>query len=125
MNGRVNDDAKWVVVLEAATRIDDGSLRRLLEVLADVQASALHCSARYAVQMHITAGTQAEALFVASARWRSALGAAGLPPTEVVRAEVLSREEFENDCRLAYGESPLSEESADDPPERSLRLLSS
>ena len=116
-------EAKWVVVLEAATRIDDSSLHRLLEVLADVHAVALHCSDRYAVQMQIAAGGQAEALFVALGRWRSALAAVGQPLTEVVRAEVLCPEEFERDCRLAYSGALPSD--ADEASDRRLRLLSS
>ncbi len=126
MNGRRGSmdggAAAWVVVLEAAGEIDDRSLHRVLEALADVHPVALHSPDRYAVQMQIAAGGQAEALFVALARCRSALAAAGQPPTEFVRAEVLSGEEFERECRLAYGDAATPQGEAVD---RSLRLLSS
>ena len=113
----------WVVVLEAATGVDDRSLHQMLQVLADVQGVALHCPDRYAVQTEVAAGGQAEALFVALCRWRSALAAAGQPATEVVRAEVLSREEFESDCRRAYGDVALP--PIDDADRPLLRLVSS
>ncbi len=105
-------DARWVVVLEAATGIEHCSLDRLLHVLADLQPAALHCPDRYAVQMRVAAAGQAEALSVALSRRRSALGAAGQPVSEVVRAEVLCPEEFERDCRLGYGTHPVASTGA-------------
>ncbi len=96
---------KWVVVIEAVTPIDGWSLYRVLQVLADVHPAGLHSRDRFAVQMEIDAGGQAEALFVALARCRSALAATGQPVAEFVRSEVLSLEEFECDCRLACGDA--------------------
>ncbi len=99
--------ARWVVVLEVGSGIDHWSLHRALQILGDVDALALHCPDRYAVQMEVTAGGQAEALFVALARCRSALAAARQRRPEFVRVEVLSREEFERDCRRAYGDAAM------------------
>ncbi len=93
-------EARWVVVLEAATGIQSWCLDRMLEVLADIHAVALHCPDRYAIQVEIDAGGQAEALFVALARCRSALAAFGQPVGEFVRCEVVCREEFHRDCHV-------------------------
>ncbi len=116
-------DTRWVVVLEAATGIDRRSLDRLLELLADVQPAALHCPDRYAVQMQIAARGQPEALFVALSRWRSALATVGQPVAEVVRAEVLSPQEFELDCRGAYRDAATAASGAADGAEPALPLL--
>ncbi len=111
----------WVVVLEAATAIGGSSLHRMLELLSDVGGVALHCPDRYAIQMEIDAGGQPEALFVAFSQWSLAHARVGDPPPPVVRSEVLSREEFERDCRRA-SDGTGAQVAA---PDRSLRLLSS
>ncbi len=116
-------DAQWIVVLEAAVGVDDSSLHRMLQILSSAEAVALHCADRYAIQMEITAGGQAQALFVALTRWRSAHRAVDQPLTEVVRAEVLSREEFERDCRLAYGDGAVSAAETTEGAERRLRAV--
>jgi hypothetical protein len=113
----------WVVVLEAATALDSRCLHRLLEALSDVHAGAVHCPDRYALQMEIDAGGQAEALIVAFARCRSALADLGQPVGEFVRCEVLSREEFQRDCRLAAG-GPANPAAALATTLRLLQLLS-
>lgn len=113
----------WVVVLEAADRISESSLQRLLHILSDVEAVALHCPERYAVQVKVCAGGHAQALFVAAARWHSALAVVGQPRRYVVRAEVLSLEEFERECRRAYGDGTGQAEKATEECERHLRVL--
>jgi hypothetical protein len=115
-----SDDTKWVVVLEAACGIDDWSLHQMLEVLSDSQAVALHSPDRYAIKLEIAARAYADALFVASERWRSAHGAVRQPLSEVVRAEVVSQQEFERECQMASGDAALS---LDDPAEAAERLL--
>jgi hypothetical protein len=101
-------DASWIVVLEVPTDLPGWALERVVQLLADVHALALHGPDRYAVQMSISAGGQPEALFVALARLQGAVAAVSEPRPRVVRAEVMSREEFERDCRVAYGHSAPS-----------------
>jgi hypothetical protein len=117
------DPECWIVVLEAEADIDHRSVDRLLQVLADLHPVALHCPGRYGVQLQITAAELAEALYVALSRLRSALGAVGQPATAVVRAEVLCREEFESDCRRAYGDAAMPRVAAGEQRERQLRTL--
>ncbi len=118
-----SNDTKWVVVLEAAGRIDHWSLHQMLEVLSDSQAVALHSPDRYAIQMEIAARACADALMVASERWRSAHRAVRQPLSEVVRAEVLSQQEFERECQWASGDAALSLEDAREAAERLLRAV--
>ncbi len=101
----VGGEARWVVVLEAATGIESCDLQRMLAVLADIQGVALHCKDRYAIQVEVEASGQAEALFVAQARCHSALAASGQPVREFVRSEVLGRDEFQRDCHLTCADA--------------------
>ena len=101
-------ETKWVVVLEAAVTVDDSFIHRLLQILSDAKAVALHCPERYAIQMEMSAVGQADALLGALTRWQSAHRAIDQAQSEVVRAEVLSWEEFERECLRAYGLGDLS-----------------
>ena len=101
--------AGWVVVLEARPTNGEGAveisrLRRLLEHMPGVDPIALHSAERVAVQIHIDASSEVEALRLASADLRAGLSMVGLRDLPVVRAEVLSWEEYEHDCRVAYGQ---------------------
>lgn len=98
---------QWVVVVEAEAvegegAVDLGRLRRLLESLPDLDPIALHSAERVAVQLHIGALGEVEALALALADLRAALPSAGLSEFQVIRAEVMTREEFERECRVAY-----------------------
>lgn len=119
----VGTDARWVVVLETPSRISDSALHRLVQLLAKLDAVALHCAERYAIQMEVSAGGCAEALFVASARLQSALAALHEQPAEIVRADVLSGAEFESECRRLYGDrEPAATDATTS--NRHLRMLS-
>lgn len=97
----------WVIVLESSARLaggdmDEHLLRRLLEGLGDLQPVGLHSPDRYAVQLQIQAQTHTDALVLAVAHWRTEVQRliGGDPP--LYRAEVMTLEEFEQDCRIAY-----------------------
>lgn len=97
----------WVVVLEAHTRhaggtIDERAVQQLLAALPHARPVALHSPERYAVQVHLEAGDEASALRLTMAQWRTSLAALGVDNPRLLRAEVLTLEEFERDCRLAY-----------------------
>jgi hypothetical protein len=101
-------ERQWVVVVEAEAANGDGSvevgrLRRLLEVLPDLDPIALHSADRVAVQLHVDAPGEVEALAQALAELRAALPSVGLSEFQVIRAEVMTREELERECRVAYG----------------------
>jgi diguanylate cyclase (GGDEF)-like protein/PAS domain S-box-containing protein len=88
--------------LEAgATRDDpalpDGARERLLQTLSDYEPAIVCGERRCSVQLQVEAANEAEALFAASARWRDAAHRLGLAVWPVVRAEVLTREEFLRD----------------------------
>lgn len=105
--------AGWVVLLEAQPTNGDGAvgtsrLRRLLEHMPGLYPVALHSAERIAVQLHIDASDEVEALRLASADLRAGLSTVGLWDLAVVRAEVLTRPEYERDCRAGYGEDSAS-----------------
>ena len=98
----------WVVVLESSTRrsvgdMDEDGLRRLLVGLGELQPVGLHSPDRYAVQLHIPADTHAEALVIAVDHWRAEVARLGGGSPPLYRAEVMTLEEFERDCHMAYG----------------------
>ncbi len=100
--------AGWVVLLEAESTNREGAvemsrLRRLLEHMPGVEPTALHCAERVAVQVHVDAPGEVEALRVASTALRAGLPRVGLAHLRVIRAEVLTRGEFERDCAMADG----------------------
>ncbi len=97
---------RWVVVLEAqpsngSEDVDISQVQRLLEHMRGIDPVALHSAERVAVQVQVVASGQVEALGVASADLRAGLFKVGLSDMRVIRAEVLTREEFERDCRPA------------------------
>jgi hypothetical protein len=102
--------ARWVVVIEAERPVAGGAiepwrLRRVLEDMPGVRPVGLHAAQRIAVQVHIDAIDELAALAEARAGFVAALPPAGLSELRVVRAEVMTGEEFERDCRLAYEDS--------------------
>src|SRR3954463_15465138 len=98
---------QWVVVLEAdasAPRaIDERGLQRLLRVLSAMRPVALHSPQRYALQVQLEASSHGEALDRAVAGWRAALSRLGLPAPRLIRAEVLTLDEFDAECSRACG----------------------
>ena len=119
---------EWVVVLEADARVPEGvldevSLRRLLEALPDVRPVAMHSTERYALQIQLAAHGEAEALGLAVAHWRGALERLGVRSTRLIRAEVMTLEEFQRDCDLAYvGEALVEQDSTHLEPVKADRL---
>lgn len=86
-------DYHWVVNLEAAglrggSDLAEGVLEQLKEVLADFGAVAEGYDHRYVVRLHVEAGTEAEALFVAVARWKIMVRLLPVPTWPLTRCEV-------------------------------------
>lgn len=113
--------AEWVVVVEAQPKSGEGAvevsqLRRLLEHMPGVEPVALHSAERVAVQVHIDAPCEVVALRLALADLRAGLPRVGLWDLRVIRAEVLTREEFEKDCRMVDEacEAARAKETVDD-----------
>ena len=96
---------RWIILLEAApdgdaTLVDIGTVGAILRAMGDEDRIALHAPDRVAVQVPVQAADVALALCQALARWRAA-AAQSLPAGwHVVRAEVLTPEEFRRDCEL-------------------------
>ena len=68
-----------------------------------------------AVQVHLDAGGEVEALRLALASVRAALAQVDLGHLRVIRAEVVTRAEFERDCRMALrraGQGPWQDRTA-------------
>lgn len=113
--------AGWVVVLEAQPKsrekaVEISQLRRLLEHMPGIEPVALHSAERVAVQVHIDAPCEVEALRLALADLRAGLARVGLWDLRVIRVEVLTREEFEKDCRMVdeASEAARAQEIVDD-----------
>ncbi len=101
--------AGWVVVIEGKPTdvggaVEEWRLRRLLEHMPGLMPIGLHSAERIAVQVHIEATDEVRALVVALSGLRAGLPKVGVRELRVARAEVLTREEFDLDCRRAYGE---------------------
>lgn len=120
----------WVVLLEAIgddrSTLGDEGLARLAAAIEDCRPRLLHITGRYALQVEVTAHTALEAHSAAVARWRKALAAVGAPEWSVVRVEVLTAHEFEQDCRASewedgLGHSPDAPERPDSPADQLLR----
>ncbi len=93
---------RWVVVLEVAATSTHQVMRRedlhaLLEAMSDHEPSALFHPSRYALQLRVLSASPAAALSSAMSLWTEAVGAVDLPPWGLVRAEVLTHEEFERE----------------------------
>ena len=94
---------EWVVLLEAAadgdaTFIDIGTLWAILKRMGDATGIGLHCPDRIAVQVRVRGIDPAMTLVTAMSRWHAS--AVSLLPRgwDLVRAEVLTLDEFKRDC---------------------------
>ena len=97
-----------MVLLEAAddrgrTTLGASSFRRLVDSWPPPQPTSLYSPNRYALQVPVQACDPPAALASAMWLWKDVLRRTGLPDWQLVRAEVLTPEEFERD--LAAGES--------------------
>lgn len=94
----------WVVLLEAAadanaSLLDIGTVQRMLRAMGDEDGVALHAPDRVAVQVPVHAADVAVALSAVLERWRLASVESVPAGWDVVRAEVLTPEEFTRDCQ--------------------------
>lgn len=94
---------EWVVLLEAAaddraTLVDIGTVRAVLRLMGDDTGVGLHCPERIALQVRVRGTDAATALSTAMSRWQAAAVALVPPGWGVVRAEVLTPDEFTRDC---------------------------
>jgi hypothetical protein len=98
-------EREWVVLLEAAPGESAGAaleltaLEDFLGALADCGPSALYAADRYAVQLALAGPDPHGVLGEGVRRWRAAVTEAGLPPWELVRAEVKTVAEHEAENR--------------------------
>ncbi len=93
---------EWAVHLELVSEqqisLERNALDRLIEQLAQYNPALMHCAGRYALLLHISASTALEAHFSALLHWQDALRGTPTADWRVVRAEILTAEEFERDC---------------------------
>lgn len=94
---------RWVVLLEAMATaegrpFDKETGRALLSAIGSEDMAGLHCPDRVALQVSVSAVDMAEALSGVLSRWRTAAARLALQGWDVVRAEVLTPEEFRRDC---------------------------
>ena len=99
--------SSWVVVLEATVATPNGvidlvRLRQLLAELEAFQPLGLHSDERFAVQVRLESPSEVTALGAAVSGWREALQTVGVAEHPLCRAEILSADEFDRDCRIAY-----------------------
>lgn len=97
---------EWIVLLEAAdergrSTIDEVSLGRLVTAWGDPAPSTLYSPDRYALQVSVRAIDPPSALSSAMLQWKDALRRAGLPDWGLVRAEILTPDELEQELRTA------------------------
>lgn len=105
MNGAevsTDDRGTWIVLLEAVSDgdgspVDMATVKAILVGMGHEDAVGLHASARLAVQVRVDAADVAAALSEALARWRSAAAGLARAGWLIVRAEVLTPEEFRRD----------------------------
>lgn len=96
---------EWIVLMEASPghdglRLDRRMLQQLLRAMPNALPVALHHPDRYAVQLQVTAPSPVHALSSVFTEWSEAVDGLGAPVWDVVRAEVLTRVEFERDCQV-------------------------
>ena len=94
------------MLLEAAANpnaslLDIETVRGLLRAIGDENGVGLHAPDRVAVQVRVQGTDVGFALSVVLARWRLAAGRGALTGWDLVRAEVLTPDEFERDCQRA------------------------
>lgn len=99
-----DDERRWIVLLEAIRKADGSPVTTNtaygLSKAMGGDAVGLHSPDRVAVQVPVWAVDVAVALVTVVSRWRSAEARLALQGWDVVRAEVLTLEEFERDCEV-------------------------
>jgi hypothetical protein len=94
---------EWIVLIEVTPggdgrRMERHVLRHVVNTIANASPVALHHPERYAVQVRVAARHPVDALSAVFAEWSAAVDERGAPMGDVVRAEVLTRAEFEHEC---------------------------
>lgn len=99
---------EWIVVLEVvrgpiASSVDGDVLRRLLELLSEAEPEGaepvgLYAEDRYALHLSVTADNIPEAVITAVFRWGNVTSRLGLGGWEPRRAEVITRNDFEEEA---------------------------
>jgi hypothetical protein len=102
----------WVVVLEVGIDprdavVESRALNLLRLALSDLHPRILHSADRYAIQLEVTADGFTEALSLAITRWSAASQPLEIGGGELVRAEVLTRSEFERELQAPELGSPI------------------
>lgn len=126
-------DETWVVLLEAAGDHHSGAagIREVYDLLEALNpgpwGAALHSPDRYALQVTAKGSSPGDALIDVLARWVDAVRRLGLPLWKVVRTEVLTPEELEEELRDAHaseaGRTPPSPDPVHDRDEVGHELL--
>ncbi|HWC12373.1 MAG TPA: diguanylate cyclase [Acidimicrobiales bacterium] len=111
--------AVWIVLLEAdvgpGAVIEDDVVRRLLAGMGE-HSLGLHCQDRCAVQLEIAAANQADALRTALSRWHEVVSRSELRGWDLVRTEVLTREELAREIRAQDEAADPAPDTEDDGP---------
>lgn len=110
----MSDDSigkQWMVLLEAADEraraaIDAAAFRRLVTAWAAAPPTVLFSPSRYALQVAVVARDPQSALVAAMGLWSDALRRAGLPKWQLVRAEIVTPDEFERDLQAEDWDGP-------------------
>ena len=91
-----------MVLLEAAdegprSAIGETEFRRMVSSWAAAPPAALYSRCRYALQVSVTAADAGSALTTALGLWADALRRASVPEWPLIRAEIVTSDEFESD----------------------------
>ena len=93
---------EWMVLLEAAAddvsaAIDNVAFRRLVTAWGAPPPTGLYSPSRYALQVPVRASDPGGALAAAMGLWTDAVRRARIPEWELVRAEIVTLDEYERD----------------------------
>ncbi|MFN2555313.1 MAG: GGDEF domain-containing protein [Nitriliruptorales bacterium] len=98
--------AEWLVLLEAAdsregSAIDRSSFLQFVSSWATAAPTTLYTPNRYALQVVVRATDPPSALSVAISLWQDSLRRSELPEWQLVRAEIMTPEELEEELQAA------------------------
>ena len=97
---------QWMVLIEAAddqteARMDAAAFRRMMTSWGGPPPTGLYSPSRYALQVSVKASDPQSALVAAVGHWAAARRRAGVPDWPLVRAEIVTPDEFERDLLSA------------------------
>jgi diguanylate cyclase (GGDEF)-like protein len=101
-----SETTDWLVLLEAADKregstIDPSSFARLVSSWAAPVPTTLYSPSRYALQIAVRATDALSALSIAISLWKECLRRSQLPEWPLVRAEIMTPEELEQELQAA------------------------